>query len=114
MEAKTFEIRDKATFIPILAVKLNPVTDMDRYLLARAGYGVTVEQQSEYVQLCRIAGGEGKSDCDPYGWGNRTMTTAHDFIIKNWEALASGCVIDVEYILGERDKPQISSLGGRG
>ena len=101
MEAKTFEIRDKMTFIPILAVRLNPNTEQDRYLLARAGYGKNRESQREYVQLIRINGGDGNSDCDPHGWGNRTMITAHQFIIEEWDSLASGAVIDVEYILGE-------------
>lgn len=101
MEAKTFEIRDRATFIPILAVRLTPVTEQDRYLLARAGYGRTPEQQGMYIQLIRINGGEGKSDCDPHGWGNRTLTNAHQFIIDKWNCLESGAVIDVEFILGE-------------
>ncbi len=53
MIAKTVEIRDRATFIPALAIKLVPVTDQDRYLLGRAGYGTTPASQAEYVLLLR-------------------------------------------------------------
>ena len=101
MEAKTFEVRDAATFIPILAVRLNPANEKDRYLLARAGFGRTPQSQGEYVQLIRINGGSGESSCDSNIWGNRTMRQAHLHIIANWSSLESGDVVDVEFILGE-------------
>lgn len=107
MEAKTFEIRDKATFIPILAVRMNSVTEEDRYLLARAGYGQSSTRQGEYVQLIRIDGGEGRSDCDPNNW-SRTLKVAHKFIVEYWGSLPSGWVVDVEYILGETKTPKLS------
>jgi len=110
MIAKTFEIRDAATFIPALAVKLEPTNEADRYLLARAGYGRTREDQSEYVQLIRINGGSGKSACDPYDWGTvpRTFFVAHKYIIEHFDYLESGAVICVETILGERTTPKTS------
>ena len=106
MIAKTFEIRDAATFIPVLAVKLEPVTEQDRYLLARAGFGLTREDQAAYVHLIRMDGGSGAAHCDPYDWGNRTMTTAHDYIAKHFNSIESGAVIDVEYIIGLTDRPK--------
>lgn len=39
MEVKLFEICDKATFIPAMAVKLTARDDHEMYLLRRAGYG---------------------------------------------------------------------------
>lgn len=108
MEAKTFEIRDRSTFLPVLAVRLEPGNEQDGYLLDRAGFGPTPERQGEYVQLVRIAGGEGKSSCDPYDWGNRSMTTAHQYIIDKWGDLDSGAVVDVEFILGETGAPKVS------
>ena len=107
MEAKTFEVRDRGTFVPILAVKLVPGNEADRYLLSRAGYGPTRAAQAEYVQVIRIDGGEGKSDCDPTNW-SRTLQVAHQFILQHWKALESGDVIDVEYILGETRSRKVS------
>lgn len=101
MIAKTFEVRDSATFIAVLAVQLGPTCEPDRYLFARSGYGTRPEDQATYVQLIKLAGGEGRSDCDPYSWGNRTMEVAHSYIIKNFAELKTGAVIDVQFILGE-------------
>lgn len=103
MIAKTFEIRDRATFIPILAVKLAPACEADRHLLARAGFGIFAAQQATYVQLVQISGGHGRSTCDPYDWGQnpRTFLVAHQHIIEHFDSLASGAVVDVEFILGE-------------
>jgi hypothetical protein len=108
MIAKTFEIRDRATFIPVMAVRLQPGNEADRYLLARAGYGTTPTRQAEYVQLFRLAGGEGDSNCDPNVWGGRTMPVAHQFIIDNFDALESGAVVDVQHVLAETDHPAVS------
>lgn len=106
MIAKTFEIRDRGTFIPVLAVKLDPGCEADRYLLGRAGY----QTPSQYVVLMNINGGNGKATSDPYEWGqgSRTMIVAHDYIIKNFTWLNSGDVVCVEHILGERKTPKIS------
>jgi hypothetical protein len=110
MICKTFELRDRGTFIPVIAVKLVPVTEADRYLLARAGYGTTPERQSEYIFLCRISGGEGKGACGPYEWGTlaRTLPQAHQYIIDNFDGLCTGDVVDVEFILGETKAPKQS------
>jgi len=106
MIAKTFEIRDTATFIPALAVKLEPGNERDQYLLARAGYGISPENQGEYILLCKLEG----TDChyDIYNWGTRTMQIAHDHIQRQFDELESGAVVDVEYLLGLSLKPKIS------
>ena len=115
MIAKTFEVRDRSTFIPVLAIKLKPSCEKDRYLLGRAGYGTTPQDQAKYVFLCRVDGGEGKGSCDPYDWqsgGARTMAVAHSHIIEHFDELESGAVVDVEYIQSERDKPKKSEADG--
>lgn len=104
MTSKLFEIRDRATFIPVLAVKLDYHWDCERYLLRRAGYNLN----DCNVILFGIVGGLDKATCDPYDWGDRTRTTAHEYIIKNFDALESGQVIDVEFILGETTEPKQS------
>lgn len=110
MIAKTFEVRDSGTFIPVLAVQLSPGNEADRYLLGRAGYGTQPTDQSEYILLCRIDGGSGHctSDCFSWGGAGRTMTVAHEYISENFEQLKSGDVVDVQFIIGETSEPKMS------
>lgn len=113
MIAKTFEIRDVATFIPVLAVKLNPSNEKDRYLLGRAGYGTTPDNQAEYVMLCNLDGGNGRCTVDEYDWGiSRTRTVAHAYIKKNFDTMESGAIVDVQFILGETAEPKASEQQG--
>ena len=47
---------------------------------------------------------------DCYDWAKdmRTKGTAHNFIAEHWHELSDGDVIDVQFILGETDKPKAS------
>lgn len=110
MIAKTFEVRDRATFIPVLAVKLEPGCEADRYLLGRAGYSTLPGLQRNFVTLCRVDGGEGFATSDPYAWTGhaRTMTVAHKHIQEQFDQLESGAVVDVEFILGLTTEPKKS------
>lgn len=109
MIAKLFEVRDAATFIPVLAVKLEPTNESERYLLGCSGYGTKNEDQSKYIQVMKIAGGSSKSECSPSDWGgNRTMYEAHKYIEEKFDDLNTGDVIDVEYILGISQQPKIT------
>lgn len=100
MIAKTVEIRDRATFIPALAVKLEPGCEADRYLLGRAGY--SDEQAGHIVFLVRINGDE------YYGDGGRTIPRAHEWLTRHFDEIRSGAVVDVEFILGESTKEKLS------
>ena len=124
MIVKAFEIRDRGTFIPALAVLMRPrhvanlgfITPADRdqheaerYLLRRAGYNI--EDPSECcVILCRMeaAGTAHNATYDPYSWGQGTMNQAHMYIADHWSDLQSGQVIDVEFIRGVTAKPKVS------
>ena len=109
MECKTFEVRDSATFMPVLGVRLTPACERDRWLLGRSGFGTTPESQGEYIMLWPMAGGNNRASTDMYEHGNaRTMAVAHNFINKNWASLESGALIDVQFILGERETPKES------
>jgi hypothetical protein len=119
MITKALEIRDRHTFIPVIAVKMVPdhvfrydETNQERYLLRRAGYGF----DDSCVILCRMecSGTDRNATYDPYSWGgaSRTMTVAHDYIQKNFDSLISGDVIDCEYILGETKQPKQSERIG--
>lgn len=107
MEVKTFEVRDAGTFIPCLAIRLNPATEKDRYLLARAGYGKSAEEQGRYIVFGRLSL-DGKFEYDNFKWGSRTMQAAHQHIRGNFSNLVSGSVIDVQFILGETSEPKKS------
>lgn len=127
MVSKIIEIRDSGTFIPALAVRLGSPNEAERYLLASSGFGRTFEDQSEYIVLCKINGGEPCAcHIDPFAWGQnpRTMFVAHLYLLNRhqeierregiraadkhdgFDALPQGAVVDVEYILGIRESPK--------
>ncbi len=111
MICKTFEVRDRGTFIPVLAVKLEPCCEADRYLLARSGYGRTAEAQSCYVLVSKIYGECCETATDPSCWSGgvrSTMTPAHEHIRKYFDTLESGAVVDVEFIAGLTPSPKQS------
>lgn len=104
MQAKLFEIRDRGTFFPMLAVKLDPANEAEHYLIRRAGFMLP----SQFVLAGRIEGGEAL-EYDIYEWGTcRTRPVAHEWIAKHFDALEPGAVICVETILGERETPKTS------
>lgn len=111
MKTVAVEIRDRMTFIPAVAVVLRPDTEEERFLLRRCGYDVLGRPA---VLLLRLADGSGTSD--PHGWGrnDRTMSTAHRYLAfdADLDRLASGEVVDVEFILGETNVRKESERWG--
>lgn len=116
--SKLFEVRDRGTFIPVLATLIEVVDPgnewdewdiRDNWLKRRAGYG-----PDRCVILCRLEchGVNGNATYDPYSWGVgvRTMLVAHQNILQCWDQLEPGAVIDVEYILGETTEPKRSEF----
>jgi hypothetical protein len=104
MKAIALELRDEGTFIPLLAVDINPDNDSQRWLMRRVGYPCDGEPN---IIITRLEGA-GNASNDPYSWGGRTFTVAHDWIINNWHDLKDGDVVDVSFILGESKTPKIS------
>lgn len=105
MKAKALELRDSATFIPVLAVDMNPENEEQRYLLRRCGYACDNEPN---ILLTRLNASGGYAWNDPYSWEGRTFPVAHQWIIEHWHKLKDGDVVDVEFILGETKAPKIS------
>ena len=111
MKTKAFEIRDRATFIPVIAIQMTPSIDgpdeqkdAECFLLCRAGFSF----ESPSVILCRMESiGILYSSC-PYAWGSRTYCVAHKYIIEHFDELEPGAVIDVEFILGESKTCKVS------
>lgn len=110
MDIKLFEVRDRATLIPVIAIRLGCRNEAERYLLSRAGYGKEKAEQEEYVLYAGLESFD--MECDPYKQVNRTRHISHAYILKNWEELTSGDVIDVQFILGETNVPKISEAQG--
>ena len=121
MIVKAFELRDRGTFIPCLAVKMVPYpegktetwdNEAERYLLRRAGYGFVIP----CVVLCRMeaSGVDRNATYDPFAWGGgtRTYQIAHQYIIDHFDELESGAVVDVEFLLGETTQPKVSERLG--
>lgn len=104
---KTFEIRDRGTFIVAIAFKVTPACEDERYLMARAGFGRDIGSQAEYTFLYSTS----KNEChyDPYNWcSGRTYGVAHQYISEKWDELKGGEVIDVEFILKETETKKLS------
>ena len=107
MNVKLLELRDRATFIAILAIDLSPADppEAERYLLRRCGYAC---DGWPTIGLARLDANGQPFRCDPYDWGDRTFQVAHIYITEYWAELKSGDVVDVEYILCETKRPKES------
>lgn len=112
MKAKALEIRDEGTFIPALAVDMNPgyedsaATALNqRYLLRRCGYPCDGRPN---IAIAHLSADGTPIWNDPFAWGGRTYPVAHEYIIEHWDELRDGDVVDVSFILGESDKPKVS------
>lgn len=98
MTPKFIEIRDRGTFVPSIAFDL---TRADHYLADRAGFG-----DQRCVVLLSLA--TYRAHYDPYDWGDRTYHVAHLWLAEHWDDVASGDVVDVQFILGETAAPKVS------
>ena len=109
MIVKVFEVRDSATFMPVVAIKVTPANEAERYLAARLGYGTTPEAQSKYVLMSLLCSGE-PMFYDPHHWSfsSRTRAVAHEYIKEHFDELESGAVVDVQFILRETEAPKVS------
>jgi hypothetical protein len=106
MEVKCLEVRDHMTFIPVICIRPVPTNEQQRYLLRRDGYR---GDESEHCVIYVDAQCRGVAyDC--YDWPDnpRTHRLAHNYIAEHWHELADGAVVDVEFILGETDRPKLS------
>lgn len=104
IEVKRVEIRDRATMMPAIALRITG--DPNDPLLQRAGYG-----SGGHVILIDIVGM--RCQHDPYGWDTtaRTLPVAHRWLESHWPRQHDGAVLDVEFIEGERDSPKVSEIG---
>lgn len=103
MKVKTVEIRDRATFIPAVAISIEPDNEGQRYLIRRSGFSSTFSDVILMPLDCRGA------SYDPYKWhGARTLLEAHLWIRTHFDEIKDGDVVDVEFILGEKPSMKTS------
>lgn len=107
-EVKIFEVRDVGTLIPVMCIKPQSKTEMERYLIEHAGYGVGNDDFRKYVIMFDLHCNN-NVQYNAFKWNGRTFCEAHIYIKAHWKELVSGQVIDVEYILGETNAPKKSS-----
>ena len=104
---KTVEIRDRGTLIPAFAILMLPSDEYELFLFKGAGYG--------YVHPCIMlvsieAPWLSARFSDEWRDKSRTMFTAHKYIEDNFNEIKNGDVIDVEYILGEKEEKSLNSF----
>lgn len=102
IETKLFEIRDRGTFMPVMATIMTSSNFAEIYLLKSSGFS----NSNPLIMVHFLAPNDAYHV--PYHWGDRTRFHAHLYIQENWERLKSGDVIDVEYILGETTELKMS------
>lgn len=98
MKVKVLEVRDEGTHIEVFALSTEASAGQE-YGLQRSGF------RSGDAVILGYLDGEKNSSADPYHWGSRTMSTAHQFITDHFGELNDGDVVDVRFILGETPEP---------
>lgn len=114
MEIKILEIRDRMTFIPLMAIRIRvdldeapPTAEQEVYLLRRSGFDRGSIYNGTFVAVVRL--NDYQSHYDPYHWANNiTMQTAHQYIAEEWDTIVPGSVVDCEFIRGETSEPKKS------
>lgn len=118
---KYLEVRDRATFIPVVAFVPHEVlfgaasqfalsepwrVRSVEYGIGRVGFPTTrVERPGvDPVVVVRLDNVAAESDSEGWQSSARTMREAHRFIEENYDDLRTGDVVDVEFALGETTK----------
>jgi len=102
---KTIEIRDRGTLIPAFAIEMLPSDEKELFLFKGAGYG--------WVHPCILlisieAPWHSARSWDEWKNSVRTMPVAHKWIEENFDEITNGDVVDVEFILKEKDHPSLN------
>lgn len=108
MIIKAFEVRDRLTCIPVIAIAMGATGPIQKRYLHRCGYPQYPSPPS--IVMMRLA--DQRASSDPYWWNDRTHQVAHNFICDNFDSLKEGDVIDVRVILGETTKPASPEIAG--
>lgn len=102
MKVVFIEIRDAATCIPAMAIKMQAANEGQRYLMRRCGY----PDDGSSIILMRLSSQQATSDYSQ--WDSRTMQVAHHWLDFYFDEVQDGHVLDVEFILGLSDTAKAS------
>lgn len=105
MIIKLLELRDEGTRIAVMAISVTPENEQQRALIRSAGYSPSFDD----VMMIDLHSCNGSYDPYKHG-GARTRREAHLYIREHFSELKDGDVVDVEFILGERDTPKVSEI----
>ena len=103
MRVKLLELRDEGTLIPLLAMKMTADAPAQRWLLWRAGY------PGDGSAIVIMDLNSQRASVDPFSWPSRTFGVAHRYVYEQFDQLADGDVVDVEFLLGETPTPKSPS-----
>ena len=105
LDSKVLEVRDSATHIPVLAIRMLAKNGIQNYYIHdHLGY----PKDGSCIAVVKLNDCDG--NCDPYAWtGSRTMGVAHHYIYDHFDELSDGDVVDVEYILGEKPTKKVAA-----
>jgi hypothetical protein len=107
IESKVLEVRDVATRIDALAIRMKGCNPIQHYYFRCCGY----PEDGSSIMLMKLY--DGKATNDPYEWpaitgDQRTMPVAHNWIIHHFDELKDGDVVDVAFLLQDTEKPKVS------
>lgn len=103
MEVKRIEVRDAATTIPAIAIRLILSHRIDRH----AGW----PKDSVLVYFGRLNSEEAlRQSCWDWHATSRTMPEAHRLLEQRWDDFQDGEVLDVEFELGETEVKKLPEL----
>lgn len=88
MKAKTFQVWDNDSMIPVLAVKFEPENENDRLVLRKGNCRIGG------IYLSLLTGAFCITNCNADNWGGEAMQKAHLYLEKNFDTMESGAVID--------------------
>jgi hypothetical protein len=102
MIAKLIEIRDRHTRIDVVCFETMSQDETENHYFRHVGF----TGELPWVMVFRLAD---RTACySPMQWKDqRTMMNAHEYIAEHYSELKSGDVVDVEFILGEKDSPSL-------
>lgn len=98
MILKVLEVRDEATCIPVVAIRMAPGNPVEAKYLWRYGF----PPDGSGVILITLSDQRATSDAYSWAGGSRgTLCPAHLYIESHWDILNDGDVIDSRVIRGE-------------
>jgi hypothetical protein len=104
LDAKLVEVRDDATCMPVMAIRMKTDDWNDEAKVwgihTRSGY----PRDGSGIVMMVLA--DQRAQVDPYGWSDHhTLGLAHHYIYENFDSLKDGDVLDVRVLRKERTVP---------